>query len=113
MSLDLLAEHIARFNEGVRSGDFETMLELLADDAELAFEGVPVGPFRGIDAIRQAYRERPPDDEIDVLEAHEEGDTIVVPYSWRRDGGRRSGEMRLTARDGLIARLLVTFDVAE
>jgi ketosteroid isomerase-like protein len=110
MSRDLLSEHLARFNEGVRSGDFEPMLELFADDAELAFEGVPVGPFHGIDAIRDAYRERPPDDEIEVLDAHEAGDTIVAPYSWRRDVGRRSGEMRLTVRDDRIARLVVTFD---
>ena len=93
MNVDLLDEHVARFNEGVRSGDFEPMLELFTEDAELAFEGVPVGPFRGIDAIREAYHERPPDDEIDVLEAREHGDEIVAPYSWRRDGGRRSGEM--------------------
>jgi hypothetical protein len=111
--LDLLAEHVARFNEAVRSGDFGPMLELFTDDAELAFEGVPVGPFHGLDAIREAYRVNPPDDEIDVLDSRETEDTVVTAYSWRRDGGGRSGEMRLTVREGRIARLLVSFASAS
>jgi hypothetical protein len=85
------------------------MLELFTDDAELAFAGVPVGPFHGIDAIHSAYRDNPPDDELDVLDSQFEGDTIVAQYSWHRDGGRRSGEMTLTVRDGRIARLHVAF----
>jgi steroid Delta-isomerase len=108
--LELLTEHLARFNEAVRSGDFDPMLELFSEDAELAFEGVPVGPFHGLDAIRQAYRESPPDDQIDALAAHAADDTVVAAYSWRHDVGRRSGEMRLTVRNGRIARLLVTFE---
>ena len=43
------------------------MLEQFAEDAELAFEGVPVGPFRGKPAIAQAYLDQPPDDEIVIL----------------------------------------------
>ena len=69
--LELLAEHVVRFNAGVRTGDFEPMLELFDEHAELAFEGIPVGPFQGLAAIRSAYREQPPDDELDILEAHE------------------------------------------
>ena len=43
------------------------MLDQFADDAELAFEGVAVGPFLGKPAIAQAYVDRPPDDEIVIL----------------------------------------------
>ena len=109
---ELLAEHVARFNDGVRSGTFERMLELFADDAVLEFKGVPAGPFHGIDAIRAAYLEQPPDDEISVheAEARQDGDTIVAPYGWRRDDGRRAGEMWMTIREARIARLVVTFD---
>jgi steroid Delta-isomerase len=63
----LLAEHVERFNAGVRSGDFAPMLELFAEDATLEFRGVPVGPFHGRDAVSAAYAAQPPDDEIDVL----------------------------------------------
>jgi SnoaL-like protein len=106
----LLDEHVADFNDGVRTGDFRPMLARFTDDAELAFEGVPAGPYVGIDAIEAAYRDSPPDDQITVLDAQLDGDTMVAPYSWARDEGRRSGEMRLTVRGGRIARLVVTFD---
>ena len=42
----------------MRSGDFSRMLEQFTEDAELAFEGVPVGPFRGKPAIAEAYAEQ-------------------------------------------------------
>ena len=108
--VELVADHVERFNHGVRSGDFGPMLERFADDSVLEFEGVPVGPFHGIEAIRTAYREQPPDDEIDVGEPRLEGDTVIAEYAWRRDEGRRAGELRLTARDGLITHLVVGFD---
>ncbi len=110
--LELLAEHLERFNAGVRSGDFGPMLELFADDAELAFEGVPVGPFHGYDAIAAAYRDRPPDDEIEVLDAAEAGDEVLARYAWLRDEGRAAGDLRLTRAGDRIARLVVTFDAA-
>jgi hypothetical protein len=82
------------------------------DDAELAFEGVPVGPFRGREAIAVAYREQPPDDEIEVLDAAEEGDGVLARYAWLRDEGRAAGDLRLTRAGDRIARLVVTFDAA-
>ena len=55
----LLARHVERFNEGVQTNDFAPMIEQFADEAELSFEGVPVGPFLGRPAIAAAYREQP------------------------------------------------------
>jgi hypothetical protein len=108
---DLLTDHVDRFNQGVRTGDFTPMLEHFSSEAELVFEGVPAGPFRGKEAIAAAYREQPPDDELDVLDAREtEGGVIVAGYAWRREPGRRAGEMRLTVLEGQIERLVVTFD---
>ena len=110
--LELLAEHVERFNAGVRSGDFGPMLELFADDALLEFEGAPVGPVHGRDAIAAAYREQPPDDEIEVLEASEAGGQVTARYAWLRDEGRATGDMRLARAGDLIERLVVTFDPA-
>lgn len=94
----------------MRSGDFSRMLEQFTEDAELAFEGVPVGPFRGKPAIAQAYAEQPPDDEIVLLRTRESGDDFVVAdYAWRADPAARAGSMILRLRDGEIDRLLVTF----
>jgi steroid Delta-isomerase len=94
----------------VRSGDFSRMLEQFTEDAELAFEGVPVGPFRGKPAIAQAYVDQPPDDEIVILRTRESGENLVVAdYAWRADPVARAGSMILRLRDAEIDRLLVTF----
>jgi hypothetical protein len=86
------------------------MLELFADDAELAFEGVPVGPFRGKPAIAQAYDEQPPDDEIVILRTRESGDDYVVAdYAWQAEPSARAGSLILRMRGAEIDRLLVTF----
>ena len=108
--MNLLDEHVKRFNTGVRSGDFAPMLERFAGEATMAFEGVPVGPFVGRDAIAQAYRDQPPDDELEVLDTRHDGDTFVAGYAWRRAPDVRAGELRLTVEGDLITRLVVTFD---
>jgi len=87
------------------------MVERFTEDAELVFEGVPVGPFTGRQAIAGAYRDQPPDDKVAVVSATERADgTIVTRYGWLRDDGREAGEMRITRRGDRIARLVVTFD---
>ncbi len=107
---EVLESHVERFNEGVRTGDFARMLEQFTEDAELAFEGVPVGPFRGKPAIEKAYAEQPPDDEIVILRTRESGeDLLVADYAWRADPAARAGSMILRLREAEIDRLLVTF----
>jgi steroid Delta-isomerase len=109
--MTLLDRHMQLFNQGVRSGDFAPMLEDFTEDAELVFEGVPAGPFRGKNAIAAAYASNPPDDEVDVLSSEQADDgTIVARYAWRADGGRPSGRMIFTPRGEQIARLVVTFE---
>lgn len=110
MGDDPLTAHVQRFNQAVETGDFEPMLAGFAPDAEMAFEGVPVGPFVGREAIAAAYNSRPPDDTVQLLGApREEGGQLVSDYAWSADGVR-AGRMLLTARDGLIERLVVTFE---
>ena len=106
----LLAAHVDSFNVGVRSGDWAPMLELFADDAELEFRGIPVGPFVGKDAIAAAYREQPPDDELRVLEEREHDGRIEARYAWLAEPDVPAGELLLTADGGLIQKLVVTFD---
>jgi hypothetical protein len=105
--VSLLVEHVARFNAGVPTGDWAPMLEPFADDAEMEFVGVPVGPFNGRDAIAEAYRSRPPDDELVVLEDRGDG---TARYAWAQTPSTPAGELRLTADGGRITRLVVTFD---
>jgi steroid Delta-isomerase len=110
MTVQLLHQHIDRFNRAVRSGAWDEMTSYFTDDAELRFEGVPAGPFEGRENITSAYQEQPPDDEVRILEANQVGDETIADYAWAADPERPAGEMRLTERDGRIARLVVTFD---
>jgi RimJ/RimL family protein N-acetyltransferase len=108
--IELLADHVVRFNDGVRTGDWEPMLAQFAERARMAFEGVPVGPFEGVAAIREAYGERPPDDELELLDAEERGEGLVVArYAWAGDPHVAAGELRLSHADDRIVELVVTF----
>ena len=106
----LLEAHVERFNAAVRSGDYAPMLAAFAPDAEMAFEGAPAGPFTGRDAIAAAYAasRRPTRCGCSVPCREEDGAT-VADYAWAADGVR-AGRMLLSARDGLITRLVVTFE---
>ena len=101
--------HIARFNAGVNTGDFSSMLAHFTDDAVLAFAGLPVGPFEGREAVARAYRDQPPDDTVRVLDVREDGDEVVARYAWDAAPHKPAGEMRFTLRGTEIAKLLVTF----
>lgn len=106
----VLADHVRRFNDAVRSGDFTEMVDGFAPDAEMTFVGAPAGPFAGREAIAAAYAEQPPDDEIRLLgEPRVDGETVETDYAWAAEG-TRSGRLILTERDGAVARLVVTFE---
>jgi steroid Delta-isomerase len=101
--VSLLERHVERFNEGVRTGDFGPMVAAFSEDANLVFEGVPVGPFAGRDAIAAAYAAQPPDDEIVLLNSD-------GTYAWAKEPAVPAGRMFLTERDGEIARLVIRYD---
>jgi hypothetical protein len=108
--VELLDEHVERFNRGVRTGDWTPMVRGFHDDAEMEFRGVPVGPFAGREAIASAYREQPPDDELRVLERRRVNGVIQARYAWLSEPEVAAGEMFLTPDDGTIRKLVVTFD---
>ena len=101
--------YIADHNEGVRSGDWSRFAAWFADDAEVRFEGVPVGPFRGRAEIRAAYESRPPDDEVEIRNVRDDGDRTVADYGWKAEGGVRAGELRLRWDGARIRELVITF----
>jgi steroid delta-isomerase len=109
-AVDFLYEYVARHNQGVRTGDWEPLEECFAEDAVLEFEGVPVGPFAGRDALVAACRGRSPDDEVRVLSAEEVPGGVEAHYSRATEPDRRAGRLLLTLRDALIERLVVSFE---
>jgi steroid delta-isomerase len=105
-----LDEYIETHNAAVRSGDWEPFSRCFTNDAEVRFEGVPVGPFRGREEIRAAYESRPPDDEVEVRNVREDGDRTTADYGWAADEGVRAGELRVTREGDLIRELVITFE---
>jgi len=103
-----LDRYISTHNAAVRSGDWNEFSRWFADDAEVHFEGVPVGPFRGREAIREAYESRPPDDEVEIRNVRSEGNRNVADYGWAAEGVR-AGELRITWDGDLIRELVITF----
>ena len=106
----LLHDYVMVHNECVRTGDWEPLANWFTEDAKLAFEGVPVGPFDGSDEIAAAYKSRPPDDEVVIFGAEQNGDGIVARYGWLKEPGTQMGRMLVTPRAGKIQKLIVTFE---
>ena len=100
--ITFLVEHVDAYNAGVRTGDWAPMLDLMTDDVVLEFTGIPVGPFHGRDAVGEAYRAMPPDDEIVLLDGG-------PAYAWAKEPAVPAGELHLEERDGRVARLLVVY----
>ena len=78
----------------------------------MRFEGIPVGPFRGREAIERAYSMHPPDDEIVVLNVKEElgRNVITCEYAWSKKPKIRAGELILTCRGETIEKLTVRYE---
>lgn len=106
----LLHDYVMAHNECVRTGEWEPLGAWFAEDAKLAFEGVPVGPFSGREEIAAAYRERPPDDEVVIFSAEEDHRVAVARYGWSREPAKQAGRMLVTPRDSKIQKLVVTFE---
>lgn len=99
--------HIDRFNAAVTSGDWSALLATLHPGAVLAFEGVPVGPYVGREAIAEAYATNPPDDTMRVLSVRGDATTEVVAFAWSRGG---TGTLTIRRDAGQITGLTVRFD---
>jgi steroid Delta-isomerase len=109
-AIGLLHDYVMVHNECVRTGDWKPLAEWFTEDAELAFEGVPVGPFEGREAIAAAYDAQPPDDEVVIFATEANGDEIVARYGWLKEPDKQAGKMIVTSRDEKIQRLIVTFE---
>ncbi len=107
----ILDRHVRLFNDGVRTGDFGPMASHLSGDAEMHFEGIPVGPFKGRAAIERAYSEQPPDDEIVILNVREEPseNVIVGEYAWLKSPEVKAGELRIVTKGDVIAKVIVNY----
>jgi hypothetical protein len=108
-AFELLCRHVREFNQGVRTGDFSAMVAEFTDEAEMVFDGIPVGPFRGRAQIAAAYAGSPPDDTIRLLRCARGDSSAVADYAWSADPGVLAGHMELRFDGGRISRLAITY----
>jgi hypothetical protein len=108
---EVLQAYIDRHNEGVESGDFGHMLELFAPNAELLFVAISVGPFRGRDAIEQAFATRPPLDKLRAAGPMPSPSGASVTYAWETNPGAKAGTIEASIDNGLIVRMVIYFDL--
>lgn len=109
-AIALFHDYVMVHNECVRTGDWEPLADWFTEEAKLVFEGVPVGPFEGREAIVAAYRVQPPDDEVVIFALEEDDGRLVACYGWLREPGKEAGRMLVTPRNGKIEQLVVTFE---
>jgi hypothetical protein len=108
--IELVHDYVTVHNECVRTGDWQQLPAWFTEDAQLDFDGLPVGPFNGRDEIAAAYRERPPDDEVVIFDVEEDERTVVARYGWLREPAKQAGRMIVTPRNEKIGELVVTFE---
>jgi RimJ/RimL family protein N-acetyltransferase len=109
-SVLLLHDYVGVHNECVRTGDWAHLADWFADDAELVFEGVPVGPFFGRDAIAAAYRAQPPDDPVLTFGVTTDDREVTALYGWLQEPALVAGRMVATPSGNRLGRLQVTFE---
>jgi steroid Delta-isomerase len=107
----VLDRHVRLFNEGVQTGNFGPMLAHFAPDAALFFEGIPVGPFHGREAIAEAYSVSPPTDQIIPHEASEHDNIITAPFAWASEPEGHGGTMLLEMIGDTIQTLTVRYSL--
>ncbi|MFI5890303.1 nuclear transport factor 2 family protein [Actinoplanes sp. NPDC051513] len=100
-------QHVERFNAAVRSGDWDEFLATLAPEAVMSFDGVPVGPFVGRDAIAVAYETNPPTDTMEIRDVEIDSDAEIVRFAWSKGG---TGTLTIRRGAGGITKLAVRFD---
>ena len=102
---DFVGRHAALFNQGVRTGDFTAWLSTFAADATLTFEGLPIPPAHGRDAIAAVYSGHPPSSPMRVVRA----DDVVGEFVWIA-APTTGGRFTLHLREGLLTRLEVALN---
>jgi hypothetical protein len=107
---DIFEHYVARHNAGVGGQGFDALLEMFADDARLEFRGIDVGPFQGKPAIRRAFVERPPSNELTLISSAGEGSSISAVYGWSTRPGVRAGTLQMELSHMKIVRLVVGVD---
>jgi SnoaL-like domain len=80
--VDPVGRHAGLFNQGVRTGDFGAWLATFAEDADVTFDGLPIPPAHGRDAIAAVYAAHPPSSPMRVVSSSVDGDVATGRFVW-------------------------------
>src|SRR5438309_5544289 len=105
--MSLLEEHVRRFNEGVRTGDFTRMAAGLPKTQRCTSRESPPVPSSGVMRFRPLTASNPQTTRS-RSSARRIGTAWRATHGAATEAGKR-GEMRLYPRNGRIRRLVVTF----
>jgi hypothetical protein len=108
---DPVARHVALFNQGVRTGDLAAWFNTFAPDAVLTFDGLPIPPAHGREAIEAVYSRHPPSSEMRLTAGSpvDPTDTAFGEFVWAA-APTTGGRFTLHLRDGLLERVEVAFN---
>ncbi len=74
----------------------------------MRFHGIEIGPFDNAEAILQAFREHPPDDELVVQSIRAIGEkTAEATYGWADAHGKSAGRLRIVTHRELISAIRI------
>jgi steroid Delta-isomerase len=107
--VDAVERHQARFNDGVRTGDFGPWLDTFAEDTVVTFTGLPIGPLHGRRALAETYAEHPPSSTMRVQESSVEGDRVTGRFIWA-DAPATGGVFVLVLREDKVISMDVTLN---
>ena len=113
--VDYAGRHAALFNQGVRTGDFTAWLSTFTADATLTFDGLPIPPAHGRDAIAAVYSGHPPSSPMRLVavkgavKGDGDGDTVTGDFVWVA-APSTGGRFTLHLRDGLLTSLEVALN---
>jgi steroid Delta-isomerase len=104
---DRAAQHVAAFNDTVRSGEWAEFARRFTADATMRFVGVPVGPSTGREAIAAGYASQPPSDTPADTCAVSSTEVDELWFAWDSSGA--TATMTLRWNGDLIDELTVAF----
>ena len=102
--IDIVARHVALFNEGVRTGDLSPWFDTFTDDAVLTLNGTQANGRAEVEAL---YKAQPPASEMSLTAGSPvdpDAETVFGEFFWVRvpDNG---GRFTLHVVEGRAARI--------
>jgi hypothetical protein len=106
-AIDTVLDYVTYHNKGVRTGDFTSLYKLFADNIKASFANSSFGPFNGKQSLIEAFGQKPPSQELVIMNVEVIPQGANITYSWSTEREKAVGSFSLTISNGLIYELKV------